>query len=760
MNRFKKLGFAGLLLLIALGLFLNGSPQAQDEAASEVLVLHSYHQGYKWTDDITAGIESILGDDETINLQIEYMDTKRIADQAYLDQLLELYKQKFENRQFDVIISSDNNAFDFLIQHRDSLFPGTPVVFSGVNFFTESMLEGQNLFTGVNEDASIRGGFEIALQLHPDTTQIVVVNDTTTTGQRMHEKLIEVIPEFEGEIEFTLLEDVTMAEVRQTVSNLPPDSLVFYTLFFRDENGQFFEYDESIALIAEASAVPVYGTWDFSLGYGIVGGLLTSGFFQGEEAAVIAERILEGESADDIPVVLESPNRYMFDYQQLAQWDISTSDLPAGSIIINEPTSFFSRYRNLILGGAGSVVVLIVFNAILLRANYRRRQAESALQTSNTELEEIRQTLEQRVQQRTQRLEQRATQLEATTEITSVTTSVLDLEELLDKVVNLIRDRFDLYYVGLFLLNEDKTYAVLRAGTGLAGQEMLAQGHQLAASATSMIGQCIRLGEAQIALDVGQQAVRFDNPHLPETRSELALPLLSRGEIIGALSVQSVEEAAFDQSDITILQTMANQIAVAISNAQLFAETQNALAEMEQIQQRYLREAWQRYTQGKRSTGYQRIDETIIPLSGDTSVEVQEALAQKRPVVVPARKQDGDGDSTSSTLVVPLILRDQPIGAVGFKHPSGGNQWNQDDINTAQALAEQLALAADNLRLLEETQQRAARERLVSDVSTQVRETLNIESILQTTVNELYERLGLEKVAVHLATDTDGGKEK
>jgi len=759
MNRLKKLGFAGLLLIVALGLFLNESSQAQGQAAKEVLILHSYHQGYKWTDDITAGIRSVLGDDDSINLQIEYMDTKRIADQAYLDQLLELYKQKFEGRQFDVVISSDNNAFDFLIDHRDTLFPGTPVVFSGVNFFTESMLEGQDLFTGVNEDASIRGGFEIALQLHPDTTQIVVVNDTTATGKRIHQKLLEIIPDFQDQVDFVLLEDLTMAEVRQAVGDLPPDSLVFYTLFLRDESGQFFEYDESISLIAEASTVPVYGTWDFSLGYGIVGGLLTSGFFQGEEAAAIAERILEGESADDIPVVLESPNRYMFDYQQLAQWDISTSDLPAGSIIINEPTSFFSRYRNLILGGTGAVVALIVFNAVLLTANYRRRQAELALQESNVELEAIRQTLEQRVQQRTQRLEQRAVQLEATTDITSVTTSVLDLEELLDKAVNLIRDRFDLYYVGLFLIDEDKTYALLRAGTGLAGQEMLAQGHQLATNATSMIGQSIRLGEAQIALDVGKEAVRFDNPLLPKTRSELALPLLSRGQIIGALSVQSVEQAAFDQSDITILQTMANQVAVAISNARLFEETQEALEEMEQIQQRYLREAWESYTRDKRSTGYQRVNETIVPLSSDMSVEVQEALAKRRPVVVPAGEQQEDGDGASSTLVVPLILRDQPIGAVGFKHPRGGDHWNREDINTAQALAEQLTLAADNLRLLEETQQRAARDRLVSDVSTQVRETLNIETILQTTVNELYERLGLEKVAVHLAADTDRGEE-
>jgi GAF domain-containing protein len=150
--------------------------------------------------------------------------------------------------------------------------------------------------------------------------------------------------------------------------------------------------------------------------------------------------------------------------------------------------------------------------------------------------------------------------------------------------------------VGLFLVEEEpgdsgRTFAVLRAGTGEAGRKMLELKHKLEVGSESMIGQCVARDEARIALDVGQEAVRFVNPHLPDTRSEMALPLRARGQVIGAMSVQSTEEAAFDEADISVLQTMADQVAVAIDNAQLFADAEATVEEMENIQRRYLGQA-------------------------------------------------------------------------------------------------------------------------------------------------------------------------
>jgi anti-anti-sigma regulatory factor/putative methionine-R-sulfoxide reductase with GAF domain len=181
-------------------------------------------------------------------------------------------------------------------------------------------------------------------------------------------------------------------------------------------------------------------------------------------------------------------------------------------------------------------------------------------------------------------LRDRNVQLQAVAEVGQVASSILDVEALIRQSVDLIREHFNLYYVGLFLLDEAEAWAVLRAGTGEAGAQMLAQNHRLKVGGASMIGQCVALSEARIALDVGREAVRFDNPALPETRSEMALPLRSRGRVLGALSIQSVEEAAFDDASIAIYQTMADQLAVAIDNAGVYTSLQAELAERERME--------------------------------------------------------------------------------------------------------------------------------------------------------------------------------
>jgi GAF domain-containing protein len=180
--------------------------------------------------------------------------------------------------------------------------------------------------------------------------------------------------------------------------------------------------------------------------------------------------------------------------------------------------------------------------------------------------------LEQRVAQRTWELDRRATQLQAASEVSRSASSLREPQTLIRQAVNLIRDRFDYYYVGLFLLDDPGRWAALQAGTGEAGREMLAQGHKLEVGGDSMIGWCMAQSQARIALDVGEEAVRFDNPLLPETRSEMALPLICRDRVIGALTVQSVVPQAFSDQDISILQTMADQVANALENAQLLQE--------------------------------------------------------------------------------------------------------------------------------------------------------------------------------------------
>jgi len=337
-------------LFIYLPLIFIGTAEARIEDKKNVLILNSYHQGYKWTDDETKG--SIAGLDPVRNdfkVVIEYMGTKWVYDEPYFEQLRSTYKYKFKGIRFDIIIATDDDAFNFLKHNRDELFPNTPVVFCGVNWFKpESVPAGFKRYTGVNEDADIPSTLDLMLNLHPGAKKVYVVTDMTTTGKKIHAQFEAIIPKYKDKVSFTFLEDMDMSEILDTVGKLGNDSLVLITLFHKDKAGNFFEFDESASLISKSSRVPVYGLWDFDLGFGIVGGMLTSGYNQGKTSGELAVRILKGEKADAIPVLMKSPNRFMFDYTQMQRWNIRRSDLPADSVVINEPPSFYAVNKGLV----------------------------------------------------------------------------------------------------------------------------------------------------------------------------------------------------------------------------------------------------------------------------------------------------------------------------------------------------------------------------------------------------------------------------
>ena len=294
-----------------------------------VLILHSYYKGYKWTDDEHKGIESVLGPKiGNNNLYVEYMDTKKIYGDLYSQRLLEVYKLKYKNFKFDTIIATDNNAFEFLIKYRDILFVDTPVVFCGVNFFDKSDLKEVNNFTGVNEENDFTLNLELILKLHPKTKHIIFINEWTTTGQAVHGAFLKVMPKFNKHIKFTLLEDVHLEYIIDMVNKNDEDSAILYTAFSKDKSGKIFEYNESLKRIAKNAAIPIYTPYEFNLGLGVVGGLMTSGYDQGEVAAEIVLRILQGEKIENIPVRMVTPKRYIFDYEQMQKFSISQSDLP------------------------------------------------------------------------------------------------------------------------------------------------------------------------------------------------------------------------------------------------------------------------------------------------------------------------------------------------------------------------------------------------------------------------------------------------
>ena len=368
-----------------------------------------------------------------------------------------------------------------------------------------------------------------------------------------------------------------------------------------------------------------------------------------------------------------------------------------------------------------------------------------AFATMRTQLRGLLEGLEQRVAERTRNLQ-------AAAEVSSVTTSVLDPDILLPQVVELVRERFDLYYVGLFLLDEEEQFAVLRAGTGEAGRQMLSREHQLEVGGNSMIGQCVATDKADIQLDVGEAAVRFDNPLLPETRSEMALPLRSRGRAIGAMTVQSTVPAAFDETDIAVLQTMADQLANAIANAELYTAAQSALAEARATQRHYLVQAWAEYLQTTTADRYETSGPDVAPLGETVLPEVRQAMAERKTLV-----RGGNGETVEEgagekipALVAPIMLRDHPLGALGVRIAEGRQSWSEEEVTLVEAVAEQFALAADNLRLVEATQRRAARERLVGEINANIRSQLEVETVLERALTELGKALDADQAAVYL----------
>ncbi len=547
----------------------NIQPGTSSIARKQVLVINSYHIGYKWTDDIMRGITDVFKASGNVDLRVEYLDTKRISDEKYLEQVSQLFKDKYQDAHLDLIMSSDDAALNFLFKYADNLFPDVPVVFVGANFFDESRLKGYERFTGISEEADIAGTLDLALSLHPETKKVVIVNDTSVTGQNVDRILRTLIPKY-PQLTFEFLEDVTMDEVRQRVGTLPADSLVLVTIFFKDKAGGFYEYDQFTSLIAESSSVPVYGTWDFSLGYGIVGGKLTSGYTEGERGAKLALRILNGENPNTLPVEKQTQSRYMFDYPVLQKWGVNEAMLPADSTILNRPVSFYEENKGLVWGVSLGFITLLFVIAFLVFNNNQRRLAQQRLAQSNEELKTLQVSLEQRVEDRTKALTSVA-------EVGTAASTILETDKLLQQVVDLAKERFGFYHAHIYLLDATGTSLVLSSGAGDIGKQMVAKGHAIPLNRErSLVARAAREKKGVTVNDVTVEPDFLPNPLLPDTHSELAVPMLVGDEVIGVFDVQSETIGRFTDADIAVQTTLASQVASAVQNSRSYTEVQRS----------------------------------------------------------------------------------------------------------------------------------------------------------------------------------------
>ena len=369
-----------------------------------------------------------------------------------------------------------------------------------------------------------------------------------------------------------------------------------------------------------------------------------------------------------------------------------------------------------------------------------------ALHSMTERLQETVQGLERRVAERTTALERRARYLETTAAVARDAASELDLQRLLSRVVDLISKQFGFYHAGIFLLDPAGKEAELQAASSKGGQRMLARRRRWRVGEESIIGYVTDTGKPKIALDVGEDAVFFDNPYLPRTRSEIALPLRARGEIIGVLDVQSREPEAFGQEDVTAINALADQVAVAISNAQLFQQVQDALDAERQAYGEVSLQAWEKVISAQPNLGFLRGKLGISPVGDLWRPEMRAALRTGETAV---------DENDASKLAMPVKVRDQVIGVVDVRKPDDAGGWTEEEVAMMETLAEQLGVALESARLHTETQRRAIRERLVSEITMRMRETLDMDSVLKTAVRGMREALGLRDVAVQLDLEAD-----
>jgi GAF domain-containing protein/HAMP domain-containing protein len=399
--------------------------------------------------------------------------------------------------------------------------------------------------------------------------------------------------------------------------------------------------------------------------------------------------------------------------------------------------------------------------------------------------------LERRVQERTQELDRRSRYLEAAGELGRTASSILNADELMHQVVESIRDRFDLYYVGLFLVDQTPAlrgpqWAVLQANAG-APSALPALGGRLPIGSGSMIGWCIANGVARVALEAGQDAERLAEPELPDTRSEAALPLRSRGEVIGALTVQHTAPGAFDPAVVAVLQTMADQVAVALDNARLFAERQEALEAAQRAYGELSHEAWLDILQARPAVAFRSDESGVVPVSvapvgadqwsstlAGTQItpEAEQALRTGRTVqaVGPSERTDsragdsgagdsGAGDSDGKrTLAVPIKVRGEVVGVLDTYKPAATGDWTADEIALLEAIAEQLDPALESARLYQDTQRRAAREQAIRLITDRMRRAVDVEAVVQNTLVELARALGAPRAYVRLGVGGAGAQ--
>jgi diguanylate cyclase (GGDEF)-like protein len=382
--------------------------QSNVYASANVLLLNSYHPQYKWTDELIRGVQdSLTVNIERESLYIEFMDERRFVDDPiYHQKLIDLLKYKYQQNKPDIVITSDDAAYDFMLEHGEQLFPNIPIVFCGVNIFDPHLISSRNNITGIAEGMDISGNLRLITSLHPKIKKIVMLGDTTGLGLRMVDAAKIVKQDWQKspankDVILDVWDSFSLEELFMKVNDLPNDSAILLLAIHKDRFGKYFSFEEHLPLLSAASKVPIYGMWGaLMIDKGAIGGMMNDPYEHGYNTGKLALKILSGTPVSQLPVKPSAIYKPRFDYLQLLRFDIDQNLLPKGSILFNQPISFYQQHKQLIYVITVIFITLISFISILVK-NIRQRIV------IQKELTQFNQKLDATVKERTSELEQR-----------------------------------------------------------------------------------------------------------------------------------------------------------------------------------------------------------------------------------------------------------------------------------------------------------------------------------------------------------------
>lgn len=419
---------------------------------------------------------------------------------------------------------------------------------------------------------------------------------------------------------------------------------------------------------------------------------------------------------------------------------------------ITEPLQKLRDFANRVAGGEYEAE-----DRIKIQTRDELEDLGNAFNQMSANLKQAFGTLEESVETRTKDLSRLANELRTIAEVTRELSVIRDQGTLLNVSANLIRERLEYYHVGIFLVDDKGEYAILRAASSVAAEQMLARNHKLKVGEAGLVGTVTRTGQAYIAQDVDLDSTHMDNPYLPDTRSEITLPLRSYNVTIGALDIQSTSRKAFAESDIQTLQILADQLAAAIENSLLVQRLENALSELSKSTRNQTREVWQSFLDGMGASGYEYDGLQIRPIPTDLPPDVSDLLHKGSPVVL-----NSADEGSKNILLVPIMIFGQAIGVIGLEQDEPSKAWGSEQIAIVQAAANRAALTLENARLLEVSNRRAAKERAILDATSRIGAAYSTENILHTAAEEIEKVLSGSEIVIQFSDvqvpDAEGGE--